>query len=148
MAVSRITGHIVNEQLGRLVADADMDVAEKVLTFRIPSLSRKGRSYIVEVDLLSCEVACKCEAFSTYREAALMPYRKNAAGTPLEHLARAKGYGLLPLITRAPRGLCCHSRKVRSWLRRHDMFQYFELKEAELMERVADLPARKERRSA
>lgn len=150
--MSRITGHLLTEALGRLVAEADMDSAEKVLTFKAPSTTRENRVYVVEVDLLSCEVACSCEAFSRgesgFREASRMPYRFETSATALEALAKAKGYGLLPLITRAPRNMCPHCRKARRWLQRHGMFGYFEMKEAELLERVQALPDRTKRRSA
>jgi hypothetical protein len=146
--MARITGHVISLRIGRLVANADYDSAEKVMTFKIPSTSRKDRAYVVEVDLLSCEVACKCEAFSDFREAHLMPYRRENAAAPLEVFARAKGYGLLPLITRAPRNLCPHSRKVQRWLKRHGHFEYFQLKEQQLMEKVEGLPNRNEKRGA
>ena len=141
--MSRITGQILSEELGRLVPEVAFDGAEKVLEFKVPSHSRKHRVYVVEVDMTSCEVACRCEAFREFREAHRMPYRFEIAASPLEVLARAKGYGLLPLIIRAPRNLCPHARKVREWLRRHGHLHYFELKEQELIERVEGLPPRR-----
>ena len=138
--MSRISGHILTQEdfpCGRLVAlDADYDEAEKIMEFRVPSHTRKSRVYGIEVDMYTAEIACPCEGFRDFREASRMPYNRNAVGRYVEHLARTKKKSLLPLVTRPPRGLCIHARKVREWLRRKGFLDYFFQREGWLIERL------------
>lgn len=139
----KITGHILTQAshpCGRLVMIASYDSAEQIMEFLVPSLSRADRVYGVEVCAITGQVACACEAFRDFREAHLMPYRRDAAGTAVEHLARAKGKTLLPLITRSPGSVCPHVRKVRAWLLRHGLMPVMRQREAWLMAKVEALP--------
>lgn len=144
--MARITGHLTTQAerpCGRLVPiQPDYDAGEKVLEFTVPSLSRGNRVYVVEVDALSGEVACPCEALKDYREASRMPYNREVGGVYLEQLARVKGYKLLPIITRPARALCPHARKVQAWLKRNGHFHYFKQLEERLIERAEAMPKR------
>jgi hypothetical protein len=133
-------GHLVTQEThpcGRLVPTADFDSQTEIATFCVPSNTRKDRVYAVEVDFKSCEVGCKCEALNEYdfREAHRMPYNRNKGGTYLEHLARTRGYKMNPLITRQPRFLCPHAKKVQLWLRRHGFAGHFKAREDKLIAR-------------
>lgn len=150
--MSRVKGFKVSQEshpCGRLyLANPDYDSGAKVGEFLVPSLSRPEVVWAVELDFLTGETGCACEAYADYRNARAMPYRMNAAGAPLEHLAKQKGYFMLPLITRAPRGMCPHVRKVRAWLQRRGMMAYFTDLETHLIERLDSLPAKNKRKSA
>ena len=139
--MSRVKGHIFTQEempCGRLVPlQATIDGSEHIAEFLVPSLSRGGRVYGVELDLKTGELACGCEAFRDYRECSRMPYRRDSAGTFIEHLAVTKGKHLLPLVTRPPRGLCPHTRRVREFIRRHGFLSYFKEREKWLEERLA-----------
>jgi hypothetical protein len=106
MAHAAIEGRIVENRgefaCGRLVplrVDS-FDSQEKLARFVVPSRSRPSRAYVVEVSFRTLEVECGCEAGDgwSFREARNMPYRRETAGHYLEHLARAKGYPLAPVI--------------------------------------------------
>ena len=92
--------------------------------------------YGVEVDAITGECACSCEAFFDFRNAHKMPYRLERAGTYVEQLAKVHKKPLLPLITRNPKGLCPHARKVREWIRRKGWLDYFKARESWLLERL------------
>ena len=140
----RVKGHVLTQEdfpCGRLVAiHADYDSAERIMEFRVPSISR-DRVYGLELDVVSLELACGCEAFQDFREASRMPYRRDSVGTFLEHLARAKGFPMLPLVTRPPRGLCPHSRKVRDFVMRHGWMHLFKQQEECLIQRLQEKEA-------
>lgn len=137
--MSRIQGHILAQsdfpcEIGRLVANYDSGA--QTIEFLVPSNSRSDRVYGVEVDVATAEIACKCEAFE-FRHARNSPYRLEVAGSPAEVLARARAKRLLPLVTRAPRGLCPHARRVRAWLMRHGLMQVMISRESWLIERLS-----------
>jgi hypothetical protein len=140
LRVPRITGQLLTQEThpcGRLVAPEDFkmddyDYKEKVGVFIVPSLSRpETRVYGVELDFRSAEILCGCEALKEFREASRMPYNRRVAGTYLEQIARAKRMLIAPLITRQPRYLCPHARKVRLFAMRHGLMPYFYEREAQ-----------------
>lgn len=117
MKRAEIQGHVLSQKThpcGRLVK-CNYDSQRKVMSFDVPSLSRKDRVYGIELDCMSGQIACGCEAFSDYRNTSRCPYRDKEAGAFLEHVYAR----LFPLITRRPSGLCPHARKVRLWLKAH-----------------------------
>jgi hypothetical protein len=117
------------------------DSQEQIMEFLVPSHSRGKRVYGLELDMQTAEIGCGCEALSEFREASNMPYRRDAAGTMLEQLAAAKGKRLLPLITRPPRALCPHAKKVRLWVLRQGLMPYFNARESRLVERLEGISA-------
>lgn len=139
--LTKAWGQLVTQEThpcGRLVPPpSDFDSQTQIAEFSVPSNSRGNRVYVVEVDFQSCEVGCKCEALNEYdfREARRMPYNRDKAGVYLEHLALTRGYKMNPLITRPPRFLCPHAKKVQLWLRRHGLFGHFKAREEKLIAR-------------
>lgn len=142
--------HLIN--VGRLVRvsterfeadvlDSDYDSAEQVMTFLLPSVSRKSTIHMVQVDALTGECLCSCEAMSDYREAGRMPYRTDAVGTMAEQMAKQKRQRLLHLIVRPPRALCSHCRRVRAWLQRRDLLPHFNTQEQWLISLLEKIPA-------
>lgn len=129
----RVQGHIFTQEThpcGTLVVLDGIDGGEKVLHFIVPSKTRRNRVYGCEVSLRTGEAACGCEAMSRttedhdgFREAFRMPYRFDAAAAPVEVLAKAKGIPMAPMLTRAPRNMCGHLRKVRAAIRRRGLWQ-------------------------
>lgn len=114
MNKANIQGRIMSQKThpcGRLVK-ADYDCSSRVMSFDVPSLSRQDRVYAVELDCTTGQVSCPCEAFRDFRNAYNMPYRDSEGGAFLEHV-----YKIHPLITRQPRFLCPHARKIRLWLK-------------------------------
>lgn len=135
--MSKPQGHVFTQEshpCGRLVVTADYDAAEQMIEFLVPSLSRGDRVYGVEIDALSGQCACGCEAFSVFRNAHRMPYRWQKEATYAEILARTQGKSLLPLITRKISGLCPHLRRARQWIQRHKLFLHFKQREQWLIE--------------
>lgn len=105
--------------VGRLVK-ADYDSAERVMTFLVPSLSRKEqRTYSLQLDCQTAEISCPCEAFGQFREASRSPYRRSEHGVYAEQVARGK---VGPMITRKKAGLCPHCQRVRTFLQRHKLW--------------------------
>jgi hypothetical protein len=127
--------------IAEYILDQDYDSAEQIMTFLLPSVSRKDVIHMVQVDALTGECLCSCEAMSEYREAGRMPYRRDAVGTMAEHMARQKKQRLLPLIVRPPRALCGHIRRVREWVRRHDLLPHFNTQEQWLIGLLEDISA-------
>jgi len=143
-------GRLCRVRTGAEILDFDYDSAERIMTFILPSASRpRSIVHVAQVDVCSCECLCSCEAFKDYREASRMPYNRRIGGVYLEQLARAKGKPLLPLVTRPPRFLCPHMRKVQGWLKRHEYaegstaFEYLRFLEGRLTERAEAMPVRR-----
>lgn len=138
--MSRVRGHVLSQvefPCGRLVQmPVHYDAQEQIMEFTVPSLSREDRVYGLELDMVTGEVACGCEAGDDFRNARRMPYRLDEAGTPAELLAKEKGRFLLPLVTRRPMGLCAHARRVRAYIVRHGWLPYFQGRESQLIERL------------
>lgn len=135
--MSKPKGHVLSQEshpCGRLVVVAAYDKAEQMMEFLVPSLSRPEIVYGVEVDALSGQCACGCEAFTMFREAHRMPYRWQAQATYAEALAKTQKKKLMPLITRKNSGLCPHLRRVRQWIQRHHLMNHFREREAWLTE--------------
>lgn len=140
--MSRIAGHVFTQQefpCGRLVMTADYDSQEKIMTFKMPSLSRpKKRVYGLELDCMTAEIACGCEA-DDYKETYKLGRRRDVQGTYAEIAAKALGYHLLPLITRRPKGLCVHANRVRQFLKRHDLYEAMLTIQQSLENRLATM---------
>ena len=123
--------------IGRLTCTSDealartaaYDCSEHMMSFLAPSLSDKNKVYGLELCVLSGQIACGCPALDDFRNARKMPYRVEVAGTMAEQEARLRGQYLLPLITRAPKSLCPHARKVRRFIQRHRWMKHFEDRE-------------------
>lgn len=140
--VPRVRGMTIPACLLRLhlTITADFDSAERIAEFVCPSLSRPDRNYVCEVDFISCECACGCEAFHDYRETSRMPYRRAVAGVYTEQVAMMKGKYLAPLITRPPRCLCPHLRLCRRWIKAHGLYEHFVAVETGLLRRLEGMP--------
>ncbi len=146
--MSRIRGHVFSQEefpIGRLVPiRADYDSQEKILEFLVPSHSeeRKDTVYGVEVDVLTGEVACgctwwACELNTDDGRSKGIAGRKQA-GTYLETAAMAttpRVY-LCPSILRLPSGLCYHCKRVRAWLKAHDLYNAIETHAKEQEDRL------------
>jgi hypothetical protein len=126
---------------GRLTMKADYDSAERKMSFLVPSLSRGERVYLVEVSTRTAECVCACEAFQ-FRGARNSPYHIDKVGVYAEHLARTKGENPKPLITRNPKGLCPHCRRVRSWIKRHGLWGAVLTVEKSFIDRLEAAPSK------
>lgn len=147
--MSRIQGHVFTDKpFGRLVLtnpwvfEPDYDAGEKIAMFVIPSHSRgNSRTYGVELDYLTGEIACACEWFESKMKTNA---GRDKYGTYLEHRCKAvTGKRLLPLITRKPKGMCWHCQAVRRWVKRHKHFEYFLLRIEQLEGRLDEIEQRK-----
>lgn len=138
--MSRVRGHVLSRAefpCGRLVATpVHYDSQEQIMEFTVPSFSREDRVYGLELDMVTGEVACGCEAGDCFRNARRMPYRLEESGSRAEQLAKEKGRFLLPLVTRRPMGLCAHARRVRAYVARHGWMGYFQGRESQLIARL------------
>lgn len=149
----RVQGQVTADDIGRLVAiDGPVifessDLSDKTVRFLVPSGTRKGRTYNVEVSLRTGEIDCPCERHHPYRNTRKSPVRFAVAASYPEALALAKGKYLAPTLYRAPRGLCRHQRLVRTWFKRHRLWHLIESAEKFVTERLERLPD-KQRKSA
>lgn len=138
--MSRIAAQVLPNEapfnVGRLSPiEPTFDSAEKVIEALCPSYSRDNRVYRIEVDCITGEFCCACEAFQ-FRSSRTSPYNRQRAGTFIENAAKAKGYELLPLITRNPSGLCPHGKRMRSLLKRRGLWPAMKTIESELEKRL------------
>lgn len=143
--MSRIQAHILSQlthPCGRLVLEGHLDSSTHVADFHIPSSSRADRVYGLQLDCRTSEVACACERWD-YRVRSAGGRREY--GTELEVEAREAGWFLYPSILRAPKGLCPHSRRVRTWVRRHGLTEAMQVAYLDTLARLrAKIAARDE----
>lgn len=138
--MSRVRGYQFTQEThscGRLFK-AEYDAGEKIMTFVCPSGSRDNIVWGLELDCLSLEIACGCEAFQ-FRNSGRSKLNRQTSGAFAEHEAYARGKRLLPMITRLPKGCCPHMFKVRRFLKSHKIWPAVLEIEKAMNERVLTL---------
>lgn len=111
----------------------DGDSGAQITSFTVPSGSRKGRFYGIEVSWVCCSAVCPCEGVSYNYDTSpvyendpecFAPTKKSKANwefyaTDLEReYFRVYGRKLPPSILRHPNGLCVHLKKVQRCMKR------------------------------